>query len=445
MHSCFDLKRIPNDDFGWVFVSKCPASLKRSSQLVRACEKPDPSDTFQSLPVLDRETNINYNNFFCARCNRATNVTFWGARHGCDNVAILGDFNLSSFMQQYCNKDIYSWTFSPPKNATARYCVLRKHNGWCNEAKSNKQINWEMVKNLCEAYYFPVCQWKSMTPDKMYNNPHCLLCAVRFYIDSRCFGCPQHNAEPDPQGLPIVFDFSSTSEIKIDAASQSFVVIPDQCSEHQVYDPFSRLCRNLAPVPEPTFINSSSNGTTNTNITSNTTQTISTSNNTTKSCTLVQFAKAEFELFPNRSVFIKLHDRVYPETLYSLYKNGIILCTNFSRNFTKTVEIVAENVHSLAFRVITYVGGALSILSLLVLIAVYVRIKKFKRIPGKIVMCLSCALLGFQGGFFLNNLTDIPALCSAVAVVLHYFLLASFTWMNVLAANMVFTIISTSK
>ena len=46
--------------------------------------------------------------------------------------------------------------------------------------------------------------------------------------------------------------------------------------------------------------------------------------------------------------------------------------------------------------------------------------------------------VGFQGGFFINNLTGIPALCSAVAVVLHYFLLASFMWMNVLTANMVY-------
>ena len=417
-----------------MFVSKCPAYLNRRSQLVRACEHTDPSDTFQSLPVLDRKTNINYKNYFCARCNRATNVTFWGASHGCDNVAILGDFNLSSFMQRYCDKDIYSWRFLPPKNATARYCALRKHNGWCNEANSNKQVNWENVKNLCEAYYFPVCQWKSIGPDKMYNNPHCLLCAVRFSIDSRCFGCPRALTYLDQQGLPIVFDFSSTSEIKIYAATQTIVVIPDRCSEHQVYDPFRRFCRYVAPVPKPLMKRKTFNSTSNDTFTQN--------------CTFVQFTNAELKLFPNKSVFIKRHDRVYPRTLYILAKNGIALCTNFSRNFTKVVEIVTESkesVHSLAFRVITYVEGAISILGLIILIALYARIKICERIPGKIVVSLSCALLGFQGGFLMNNLTGIPALCSAVAVVLHYFLLASFMWMNVLTANMVYTIISTGK
>ena len=92
-----------------------------------------------------------------------------------------------------------------------------------------------------------------------------------------------------------------------------------------------------------------------------------------------------------------------------------------------------------------YVGGALSILSLIILIAVYVLIKEFKKLPGKIVMSLACALLVFQVLFFLTGVTGRPALCSAVAVVLHYFLLASFTWMNVLAVDMAFTFVSLGK
>ena len=456
MHSCFDLKITFNKELGLVVVSKCPAYLNRSSQLVRACEHPDPSDTFQLLPVLDKRTNINYKNYFCARCNRATNVTFWQARHGCDNVLVQGDFNLTLFQQRFCNEHKYSWTFSPPGNAIAQYCTVTKHKGWCKEASSNKQVNWEMVKIFCEAYYLPVCQQQSQFPynGKLYDNPHCLLCGVRSFVDSHCFECPKGDGVLVPQGLQIVFDFSSTSEIKVTAGGRTIVRTPERCNERQVYDPFSQFCRNLAPVPEAmmeinptlsTIFNSTSNtttinGTIIINFTSNVTL--------TQNCTLVQFTNEEFKLFPNRSVFIKPHNRVYPNTLYNLYKNGIVLCTNFSRNVTKIVEVVAESkesVSSLVLRVITYLGGTLSILSLIILIAVYVRIKKIKTLPGKIVMSLSCALLVFQGGFFLNNLTGIPALCSAVAVVLHYFLLASFTWMNVLAANMVFTIISTSK
>ena len=462
MHSCFDLKITFKTELGFVVVSKCPSYLNRSSQLVRACEHPDPSDTFQLLPVLDKRTNINYKNYFCARCNRATNVTFWQARHGCDNVLVQGNFNLTSFRKRFCNERKFSWTFSPPGNAIAHYCTVKKHEGWCKEASSNKQVNWEMVKNLCEAYYLPVCQQQSHFPSHgtLYNNPHCLLCGVRFFIDSHCFACPTVNMVKAPQGLQIVFDFSSTSEIKVTAGGRTIVVIPERCSERQVYDPFSRFCRDLAPVPEPmmeikrllnnsslptTIFNSTSN-TINSNSISNTTLTNSTSNVTfTQNCTLVQFTNEEFKLFPNRSVFIKPHNRVYPKTLYNLYKNGIVLCTNFLRNFTKIVAESKESVSSLVLRVITYVGGALSILTLIILIAVYVRIKEIKKLPGKIVMSLSCALLVFQGGFFLNGLTRIPALCSVVAVVLHYFLLASFTWMNVLVANVVYTIISTSK
>ena len=447
MHSCFDLKISFKKELGLVIVSKCPAYLNRSSQLVRACEHPDPSDAFQLLPVLDRKTNINYMNYFCARCNQATNITFWQARRGCDDVLIQGDFNLNSFMQRFCNKPIYSWTFSPPTNAIVHYCTLTKHNGWCKEANSNKQVNWEIVRSLCEAYYLPVCQQQSQFPynGKLYNNPHCLLCGVRFYVDSHCFECPSDPVVIGPPGLQIAFDFSSTSEIKVTAGGRTIVMIPERCNESQVYDPFSRSCRDLAPVPEAMtarkmYIDNFVSNTTLTNFTSNATL--------VSNCVRVPFTNEEVKLFPNGSVYIKPHNRVYPKNVYISNGIGIILCTNFSQNFTKNDGVFKngkENIHSLALRLITYVGGALSILSLIILIALYVRIKEIKKLPGKIVMSLACSLLGFQMVFFLTGITGRPVLCSAVAVVLHYLLLASFTWMNVLAVDMAFTFASLGK
>ena len=401
--------------------------------------------------MLDRKTSINYRNYFCARCNRATDVTFWQARQDCDKVHTQGNFDLTSFRQLRCNERKYSWTFSPPGNAIAHYCTLTKPNSLCKEASRNEQVNWEMVRSLCEAYYLPVCQQQSRFEGTLYNNPHCLLCDVQSFLNSHCFECPLPSKEIGPKGLQIIFDFSSTSAIKVTAAGRTIVMIPDRCSERQVYDPFSQFCRDLTPVPRalmeiksnPTLSTTIFNSTSITNLT-NFTSDVTLSQN----CTLVQFTNAEVKLFPNGSVYIKSHNQTYPRILYNLNGTGIILCTNFTRNFTKSFEVVAESKesdNSLALRVITYVGGTLSILSLIILIAVYARIKKFKTLPGKIVMSLCCALLVFQVVFFLNNITGIPALCSTVAVVLHYFLLASFTWMNILAADMIYTIVSAGK
>ena len=428
-----------------VVISNCPPYIN-NSLLVRACLQCNSSDTFQILPVLDKETNISYKNYFCAQCNRAKEIIFWQAQHGCDEVPKINEktINWTSFMR-HCNK--YPWEFLPPNNTVLEYCAPHKYGGWLQKANSNKQVDWDAVKDICEAYYLPVHQvWQSILPTKtLHNNPHCLLSAIQStspFINSHCPSVKELN-EPIA-GIQVLFDFSSTSQFKVNVGSQKTLIVETKrCNKHQVYDPFSQLCRDLAPIPKPlkerkTHINNSHANLTN-----------STSNVTVLSrCVRVPFTNKEIKLFSNGSVYIKLHNHVYPKNSYIANGSGIILCTNLSRNYTKTKEKSADNkesIHSLALRLITYVGGALSILNLIILIAVYIRIKEIKKLPGKIVMSLAWTLLAFQVGFFLNGVTGRPVLCSAVAVLLHYFLLASFTWMNVLAIDMAFTFVSLGK
>ena len=166
-----------------------------------------------------------------------------------------------------------------------------------------------------------------------------------------------------------------------------------------------------------------------------------------ESCVPISFNRHEFKLFPNGSLYVKSHKRLYEKRPYVVVKKGIALCTNFSQNYTEKSFIKSNKgrIHPLVLSLITYMGGALSVLCLIVLIAVYVRIKEIKKLPGKIVMSLAFALLVFQMMIFLTGVTTRPVLCSAVAVVLHYFLFASFTWMNVLTFDIAFTFSSTSK
>ena len=463
MHSCF--KPEPGFDpntwnHGHIIISSCP--FNTSSKLVRACIENDPSDTFRILPVFDKSSKKNYKNYFCATCNGATNITYWKAVHGCLNVHIqdFSSFNLTSFLQHYCRD--WSWKFIPPKNDITDYCHIIKHRG-CNKLYKSNETN---LKDICEAYLLPVCmQPMHQYFGTLYNNPHCLLCDVQPQgprIDAHCLECPQPPTHIDQPGLQILFDFSSSAQYQLNVGWERTVIKTTQCKSNQVYDPFSRSCRDVPKMPVlkktkivdvllPSLRNSSfptnksivnpsrvpkrENGVTNS------------ASNDTLACVPVFFNNDEVELFPNGSLYIKSHKRLYGKTSYIVLKKGIALCTNFSQNYTEKSFIKGNKgrIHPLALSVITNVGGALSILSLTILITVYVWIKEIKKLPGKIVMSLACALLVFQVVFFLTGATRIPALCSAVAVVLHYFLLASFTWTNVLSFDMAFTFSSTSK
>nr|XP_033502591.1 adhesion G-protein coupled receptor G4 [Epinephelus lanceolatus] len=95
--------------------------------------------------------------------------------------------------------------------------------------------------------------------------------------------------------------------------------------------------------------------------------------------------------------------------------------------------------------IITYVGCGVSSLFLGVTVLTYTAFEKLRRdYPSQILINLSLALLGLNLVFLVNSWLsswELYGLCVAVASMLHYFLLASFTWMGLEAVNMYFALV----
>ena len=72
-------------------------------------------------------------------------------------------------------------------------------------------------------------------------------------------------------------------------------------------------------------------------------------------------------------------------------------------------------------------------------------LRKLRRdYPSQILINLCLALLGLNLVFLVNSWLSawaLHALCVAAAAALHYFLLASFTWMGLEAVNMYFALV----
>ncbi|XP_048345516.1 adhesion G-protein coupled receptor G6 isoform X2 [Sphaerodactylus townsendi] len=101
-------------------------------------------------------------------------------------------------------------------------------------------------------------------------------------------------------------------------------------------------------------------------------------------------------------------------------------------------QIDAENTKVLTF--ITYIGCGISAIFSAATLLTYIAFEKLRRdYPSKILMNLSTALLCLNLVFLLDGWIasfDIEGLCIAVAALLHYFLLATFTWMGLEAVHM---------
>ncbi|XP_017276797.3 adhesion G-protein coupled receptor G4 [Kryptolebias marmoratus] len=95
--------------------------------------------------------------------------------------------------------------------------------------------------------------------------------------------------------------------------------------------------------------------------------------------------------------------------------------------------------------IITYIGCGVSSLFLGITVLTYTAFEKLRRdYPSQILINLSLALLGLNLVFLVNSWLSswgVYGLCVAVASTLHYFLLASFTWMGLEAVNMYFALI----
>ncbi|NXF39336.1 AGRG6 protein, partial [Nyctibius bracteatus] len=122
----------------------------------------------------------------------------------------------------------------------------------------------------------------------------------------------------------------------------------------------------------------------------------------------------------------------------------ICLCNHLTHfgvlmDLQRTVtQIDSQNTKVLTF--ITYIGCGISAIFSAATLLTYIAFEKLRRdYPSKILMNLSTALLFLNLIFLLDGWIasfDIDGLCIAVAALLHFFLLATFTWMGLEAIHM---------
>ncbi|XP_019718863.1 adhesion G-protein coupled receptor G4 isoform X2 [Hippocampus comes] len=101
--------------------------------------------------------------------------------------------------------------------------------------------------------------------------------------------------------------------------------------------------------------------------------------------------------------------------------------------------------HSHILNVLSYIGCGISALFLGITLLTYLAFEKLRRdYPSKILINLSAALLGLSLIFLLDSWLSSfydYSLCIVTAATLHYFLLASFTWMALEAVHMHFALV----
>ena len=403
-HIC--AKKTNDDYYGYAMTGSCPSN-KPDNNLESLCTAM--SSSFD-LPVSDLDSNTVYKNVFCARCSGVTNLVYWKFSASCKGNYSSSDIpknrsRLLKFIMRKCK-----WSFKEPRD---NYNDLKQCLTVEQQCPNSELIEIEpLLPNLCSFYAFPVCYSVGR------KNPHCMICRGLDVGTYPC-DCIQPPPTDEPVGgipsLDILFDFSSPSSHSVKVGDETTVVENKACDDGFFFDPFTERCIKVHNITPPNSANET---------------TIS------YSCNGSGFVKMDTSsavFFLNRSIWVPLHKRLYNNGSYYINGSSLFVCMNLTRNFTETTTLTSGESKITPKQIITYIGCAISVISLILLLGIYIAFAELRTLPGKNLMSLSCAMLLYHTVYFLTGQTNQPNLCTAVSVFLHYFLLSSFCWMSVMA------------
>ncbi|XP_038052046.1 uncharacterized protein LOC119724847 [Patiria miniata] len=155
-------------------------------------------------------------------------------------------------------------------------------------------------------------------------------------------------------------------------------------------------------------------------------------------CPLLTFSREDYVITGalNDSIRLNAHDRVLPNGEFHMKPNGDVEVCNFLSPGAPSTAVPTLT-WDYAHHILTITGSSLSLIGLVVTIATYVAFPTLRRnAAGKALMSLVAALFLAQFTMLVGlNRTDVPALCVTFAISSHFFWLAAFFWMNILAVD----------
>ena len=247
------------------------------------------------------------------------------------------------------------------------------------------------------------------------------------------FKTPHVSEPPPPPPLNILFDFSSNKISIHGKTTETKVLEQKTCQEGFVYDPFVKKCREAF---QKVIVNTNSS-INSTNSTSNVVVMLN--------CSGIQLNSSDTVLHPNGTLWVPLHSRGYNRIDYFVNGSYVFLCTDFASNYSKKETLARFSYAVSPLQIITYAGCSVSVLSLVILLVVYCIFRELRTLPGKNLINLSFAMIFYHIFLFVAGLRNIQALCTGIAILLHYFLLCSFAWMSVMAFDVTKTFVFQGK
>ena len=150
---------------------------------------------------------------------------------------------------------------------------------------------------------------------------------------------------------------------------------------------------------------------------------------------IMHYTSEEYSMMTNWNIYVNRTLSFYSYGEYHILSNKSIgICQTFERRMVNKTCETSGVFEALGY--ITFISFLLSIICLIFLLVTYTIFPHLRTLPGKNLMNFAASLLFFMIFWLLLNLTKVQSnkpLCQAVAIIEHYFLIASFVSMSVIA------------
>ncbi|KAK4307796.1 hypothetical protein Pmani_020465 [Petrolisthes manimaculis] len=411
------------------------------------------------LPVTSRVSNITYVNYHCAVCNDdAFHLHVFNVTINCRTRQILKEYTMLEFMSkalyQPRQRQFIRYIY---RDATDEQLFIPRETHRCTLEVAEFEDAEEFVRNfggrLCrypkstcdprfigrrEICYQQISQCDPAWPDLLdiekcrrysqvvvnrdhrgyktfYKNPHCARCNF-VNVSSRNLYCSVHEDRCNDRIREILHYLPPSFSVLMDFRR-------DSCSSvDELWDPFHRECKKI-------FCGKLYKLTNGECVRDSTAPLLGNSTLLDHSCPKVMLTAEEFVLLGNGSLLVaNATQKLYNEGEYEMQSEEIVYICNEEHLYLSGITQVQE--------LITAVTLVTSLAALALHIIIFLLVPRLRNLPGKNLFCLTCCLFMAHLVFLTGTrATDNHGFCVVLSATLHFFWLASFTWMNVMSID----------
>ncbi|XP_060606113.1 G-protein coupled receptor Mth-like [Ruditapes philippinarum] len=416
---------LKNENYGVHMVTKCSEHWNHKETETLCEENTDADDIFLKLPVSYQ--SIMYKNLYCAQCNYKYEFEYWKPEMKCLN---------KTGVRSLPGRPDCELFYLPPKPEIGyRTCQLKPRVIDSCSDKNAEHFNENEEK--CTNGSFSIVYDSSGIA---FRNEHCASCNGQtgtLFCEIITPSSPFNNTPTETPrkvySFRLLVDFNKGTVDKNGVISDM-----GNCADNELYDSFSEKCREIFCPPPLVAVK----GSCSVNETNETNETISSTGN----CTMVKLDPSEYIIINNSRLFVLSNNKTYLKEEFRLIENNVFICV------TKTDQNCSHNCDNensiFQFDIIesylSMIGLIISIASLAITLIVYATFSQLMNIPGKILVCLIVALFLAQLLFLVSaEMETVSQLCISAAILIHYFFLAAFCWMNVMALDLLLTFSNT--